>query len=173
VFPAPGPWQNFSLANNQLAQQNSPVNIVTYSQILFAQAEAAKLGWTTGNAKTLYEAAIKASMQQWMGSAYTDAAYTTYIAQADVAYADATALEKIGNQRWVALFAQGQEAWNNWRRTGYPILKPAATTLNGGTEIPRRLAYPVTETTLNATNYAAVVARQGPDTQYTRVWWDK
>jgi len=173
VFPAPGPWQNFSLANNQLAQQNSPANIVTYAQILFAQAEAAKLGWTTGSAKTLYEAAIKASMQQWMGSGYTDAAYTTYIAQADVAYADATALEKIGNQRWVALFAQGQEAWNNWRRTGYPVLKPAATTLNGGTEIPRRLAYPVTETTLNATNYAAVVARQGADNQYTRVWWDK
>jgi len=45
--------------------------------------------------------------------------------------------------------------------------------LNGGTDIPRRLAYPVTETTLNAKNYAEVVTRQGADDHYTRVWWDK
>lgn len=173
VFPAAGPAQNFSLAGSQLSQQNSPVNVLTYAQVLFAQAEAAKLGWTSGNAQTLYQDAVKASMQQWMGTGYTEAAYTAYIAQPGVAYTDATALEKIGYQRWIALFAQGQEAWNNWRRTGYPALKPAPTTLNGGTEIPRRLAYPVQETTLNATNYAAVVARQGKDDQYTRVWWDK
>lgn len=173
AFPSPGKAQDFSLIGSMLSQQNSPANIMTYTQVLFAQAEAAKLGWTTGNAKTLYEAAIKASIQQWMGSGYTEAAYTAYVAQPDVAYADATALEKIGNQRWIALFAQGQEAWNNWRRTGYPVLKPAPTTLNGGTDIPRRLAYPVTETTLNARNYAEVVARQGADDQYTRVWWDK
>lgn len=173
VFPSPGKAQDFSLAGSMLSQQNSPANVMTYAEILFAQAEAAKLGWTTGNAKTLYEAAVKASMQQWMGTGYTEAAYTAYIAQPSVAYTDATALERIGYQRWIALFAQGQESWNEWRRTGYPVLKPAPTTLNGGTEIPRRLAYPITETTLNNTNYTAVVARQGPDDQYTRVWWDK
>ncbi len=146
---------------------------MTYAQVLFAQAEAAQLGWTSGNAKSLYEAAIKASMQQWLGSNYTDAAYTTYIAQSDVAFTSANALERIGTQRWIAQFNQGTESWNSWRRTGYPTLTPATNTLNGGTGIPRRLAYPVTETTLNATNYAAVVARQGKDDQYTRVWWDK
>ncbi|GAB3750995.1 SusD/RagB family nutrient-binding outer membrane lipoprotein [Spirosoma pomorum] len=173
VFPAPGKAQDFSLAANTIASRTAPVNIITYAQVLFAEAEAAKLGWITGNAKTLYEAAVKASMQQWMGSAYTDAAYTAYVAQSDVAYTEAAALERIGYQRWIALFFQGTEAWNNWRRTGYPALTPAPTTLNGGTEIPRRLAYPVTETTLNATNYATVIARQGADNQYTRVWWDK
>ncbi|GAB2582109.1 SusD/RagB family nutrient-binding outer membrane lipoprotein [Spirosoma areae] len=173
VFPSPGKAQDFSLAGNMLTQQSSPVNVLTYAEILFAQAEAAKLGWTTGDAKMLYETAVKASLQQWMGSGYTEAAYTTYIAKPDVAYTDATALEKIGNQRWIALFAQGTEAWNEWRRTGYPVLKPAANPLNGGTAIPRRLAYPVTETTLNAKNYAEVTARQGKDDQYTRVWWDK
>lgn len=173
AFPSPGKAQDFSLVGNTLTQQNSPANVMTFAQVLFAQAEAAKLGWTSGDAKALYESAIKASMQQWMGSSYTEVAYTAYIAQPDVAYADASALEKIGNQRWIALFAQGQEAWNNWRRTGFPVLKPAANPLNGGTDIPRRLAYPVTETTLNAKNYAEVVARQGADDQYTRVWWDK
>lgn len=173
AFPSQGKAQDFSLAATSYRQQNSPVNIMTYAQVLFAQAEAAKLGWTTGNAKALYEAAVKASMQQWMGTGYTEAAYTAYIAQPNVAYTDANAVERIATQRWIALFNQGTEAWSSWRRTGYPVLKPAANPLNGGTEIPRRLAYPVTETTLNATNYAEVVGRQGPDTQYSRVWWDK
>ncbi|MBD2752808.1 SusD/RagB family nutrient-binding outer membrane lipoprotein [Spirosoma validum] len=173
VFPAPGKAQDYSLAASAISAQTAPVNIITYAQVLFAQAEAAKLGWTTGNAKTLYESAVKASMQQWLGTAYTDAAFNTYIAQADVAYTDAKALEVIGNQRWIALFFQGTEAWNNWRRTGFPVLKPAASPLNGGTDIPRRLAYPVTETTLNAANYATVTTSQGKDDQYTRVWWDK
>lgn len=173
VFPAPGKATDYSLAGSAISAQTAPVNIMTYAQVLFAQAEAVKLGWTTGDAKALYESAIKASMQQWLGTAYTDAAFAAYIAQPDVAYTDAKAIELIGNQRWVALFFQGTEAWNEWRRTGYPVLTPAASTLNGGTGIPRRLAYPTTETNLNATNYAAVTARQGKDDQYTRVWWDK
>lgn len=173
VFPAPGKAQDYSLAGSMISAQTAPVNIITYAQVLFAQAEAAKLGWITGDAKALYESAIKASMQQWLGTGYTEAAFTAYIAQPDVAYADAKALELIGNQRWIGLFFQGTEAWNEWRRTGYPVLTPAASTLNGGTGIPRRLAYPITETTLNATNYADVTARQGKDDQYTRVWWDK
>lgn len=174
VFPATGPAQNFSLAATTVAAQNAPANIVTYAEVLFAQAEAAKLGWTTGNAKTLYESAIKASLQQWMGTAYTDAAYTAYIAQPDVTYSDAKGIELIATQRWIALFNQGTSAWNSWRRTGFPVLKPAASPLNGGTAIPRRLAYPVaTEGTLNTANYNAVIASQGPDDPYTRVWWDK
>jgi hypothetical protein len=165
--------QDVSLIGSLLSQQNSAVNVMTYAQILFAQAEAAKLGWTTGNAKVLYESAVQASLQQWMGASYTEAALANYLAQPEVAYSDAAALEKIGNQRWIALFFQGTEAWSEWRRTGFPVLKPATSTLNGGTEIPRRLAYPVTENTLNQVNYKAVVSAQGTDNQYTRVWWDK
>jgi len=173
VFPAPGKATDYSLASSAISAQTAPVNIMTYAEILFAQAEAVKLGWITGDAKALYELAIKASLQQWLGTTYTDAAYTAYIAQPEVAYSDAKALERIGNQRWIALFFQGTEAWNEWRRTGYPVLTPAASTLNGGTGIPRRLAYPTTVVTLNKANYDAVTARQGKDDQYTRVWWDK
>jgi hypothetical protein len=165
--------QDVSLASSLLSQQNSPVNILTYAQVLFAQAEAAALGWTNGDAKALYESAVGASLQQWMGSSYSESALKSYLAQPEVAYATNTAIERISTQRWVALFFQGTEAWSEWRRTGFPVLKPAATTLNGGTEIPRRLAYPVTENTLNAENYKAVVNSQGKDDHYTRVWWDK
>lgn len=165
--------QDLSLASSLLSQQNSPVNILTYAQVLLAQAEAAALGWTNGDPKALYESAVEASLQQWMGSSYSENALKSYLAQPEVTYATNLAIERISTQRWIALFFQGTEAWSEWRRTGFPVLKPAATTLNGGTEIPRRLAYPVTENTLNHENYEAVVKSQGKDDHYTRVWWDK
>lgn len=173
VFPITWKVQDISLVAPTLSAQTAPINILTYAQILFAKAEAAHRGWITEDAKTLYEAAVKASLQQWMGTAYTDDAYKAYIAQPDVAYTAANALERIGTQRWIALFFQGTEAWNSWRRIGFPKLTPAPTTLNGGTAIPVRTAYPTTEFTLNKDNYTAVVARQGKDDQYTPVWWDK
>ncbi|PQA58717.1 SusD/RagB family nutrient-binding outer membrane lipoprotein [Siphonobacter curvatus] len=150
----------------------APANVLTYSQVLFSQAEAVKLGWITGDAKALYEAAIKASMEQW--GVYTEAAYTAYIANANVAYSDAKALELIGTQKWVALYMQGYEAWSEWRRTGYPnFLKPAPGAVNNTKQIPLRQGYPTTERDLNTDNYNAVISRQGPDTDATPVWWDK
>jgi hypothetical protein len=164
--------QDVSLASAKIAAQDAAVSVVTNAQMLFTQAEAAKLGWTTGNAKQLYEDAVKASMQQW-GAYTTDAAFATYIAGADVAYTDAKALELIGTQKWVSLFYMGYEAWAEWRRTGFPTLAAAVKPLNASGQIPRRQAYPTTEPTLNKVNYEAVVARQGVDNQDTRVWWDK
>ena len=171
VFPVTWKAQDVSLVAASLRQQNSSVNVVTYAQVLLAQAEAAALGWTSANAKDLYEAGIKASMEQY--GVYSAAGFTTYITQVKVAYSAAKAIELIGNQRWIALFYQGSEAWAEWRRTGFPALTPAAKPLNGGTAIPRRFAYPTTEATLNKANYDAAVAKQGKDDQYTRVWWDK
>lgn len=173
VFPVTWKTQDVSLIAPTLSSQNAPVNILTYAQVLFAQAEAASRGWITDDAKKLYEAAIMASMQQWMGASYTEDAYKAYIAQPEVAYDSAKALERIGTQRWIALFFQGTESWNSWRRIGFPKLTPAASTLNGGTGIPVRLAYPTIANSLNQKNYLEVVARQGKDDQYTPVWWDK
>ncbi len=173
AFPAAGKAQDFSLASStRIAAQDATVYVATYAQLLFSQAEAVKLGWITGNAKQLYEDAIKASMQQW-GVYTTDAAFNAFISSPDVAYTDAKALELIGTQKWIALYYMGYEAWAEWRRTGFPVLAPAAKPLNTSGLIPRRMAYPTTEASLNKANYDAVIARQGPDTQETRVWWDK
>ncbi|MDZ7900552.1 MAG: SusD/RagB family nutrient-binding outer membrane lipoprotein [Arcicella sp.] len=172
VFPGASKAQDVSLAATSMRLQNSAANVLTYAQVLFSQAEAAKLGWITGNAKSLYEAAITASMQQWLGAAATPTAIADFLKQ-DVAYTEAKALELIATQKWVALFYQGNEAWAEWRRTGFPALTPAAKPLNESGQIPRRMAYVVTEKTLNKVNYDAVVAKQGADTQDTRMWWDK
>jgi Starch-binding associating with outer membrane len=172
VFPSPVKAQDVSLASaSKVAAQDAAVNVATYAQILFTQAEAAKLGWISGSAKQLYEDAIKASMQQW--GVHTEAAFNSFITSPDIAYDDAKALQLIGTQKWVALYYMGYEAWAEWRRTGFPALTPAAKPLNVSGQIPRRMAYPTTEATLNKVNYDAAVARQGADNQETRVWWDK
>ncbi|MFD1819386.1 Starch-binding associating with outer membrane [Pseudarcicella hirudinis] len=154
-----------------IKKQDAPAYVLSYPQILFSKAEAAKLGWISDDAKSSYEAAIKASMDQW--GVYTDAAFAAFIAQNDVKYNDANALELIGKQKWVALYMQGHEAWAEWRRTGYPALLPGPGAANPSKQIPRRLGYPVSERDLNSANYKAVQAVQGEDSFDTRVWWDK
>jgi hypothetical protein len=171
VFPPTWQPKDVSLVSGHIAAQDATVNVITYAQMQFSRAEAAKLGWITGNVKQLYEDAIKTSMEQW--HVYSAADFATYIKGANVAFSDAKALELIGTQKWVALFYQGSEAWSEWRRTGFPALKPPTKTLNTSGQIPRRYGYPTSEATLNKTNYDEAVKRQGADVQETKVWWNK
>ena len=172
VFPPTWASQDVSLASTNVSAQDATVNVLTYAQILFSRAEATKLGWIAGNTKQLYEDAIKASMEQWHVFT-TDEDFANFLKSVNIAYTDAKALELIGTQKWVALFYQGYESWAEWRRTGFPVLTPAAKPLNTSGKIPRRMAYPTSESTLNKKNYDEAVKRQGADVQETRVWWDK
>jgi Starch-binding associating with outer membrane len=161
-----------SLPNAKVIKvQDAPVPVLTYAQVLFSKAEASKLGWITEDTKTNYEAAIKASLEQW--GVYTADSYAKLIATTAVKYNDAKALEQIGYQKWVALYLQGHEAWSEWRRTGYPVLTPAPAAANPSKQIPRRLGYPTSERDLNGDNYKLVITQQGEDSYDTRVWWDK
>ena len=54
-------WLRPKLANNFLRSDNPGV-ILTYAEVCFLRAEAAILGWTSDNAKDMYEAGIRASM---------------------------------------------------------------------------------------------------------------
>lgn len=151
--------------------------IITAAQMLLTKAEAELLGWigAPADATADYTNAIKTSWDQW-NVAYTAADLTTYLAGANVAPSTTTAtmLSRIGYQKWLALYPNGQEAWSEWRRTGYPALTPAPDAVSTSPAIPRRLTYPATEITLNAANYAAQVSTMpGGDAQSTRVWWDK
>ena len=165
----------FSLLGDAIRQQNSPVYLVTYAQALFAKAEAAKRNWTTvagdAEAKANYDLAVEQSFRQWNKNDVSG--LTTFLAQPGVQYDPATALQQIGNQRWVHLFMHGYEGWAEWRRTGFPtFLAPAPN--NNGIQIPRREAYPTQERANNSTNYnAAVAAMGGADNMNTKVWWDK
>lgn len=166
-----------SSIGNKFRLQNSPVSIFTYAESRFAIAEAYKLGWITGtpddlNAAIAYNAGITASLAQ---HGVTDAAIVaSFLAQANIVYNPVTAVSQIISQKWVANYqGYGYEAWADWRRTGFPILSPSPAPQNIGGQIPRRLGYTNSELSLNPVNYAAVIARQGPDELNTRIWWDK
>ena len=91
-----------------------------------------------------------------------------------IMYNDANALEQINTQYWLCTLMDEYESWSNWRRTGYPILKPVnyPGNVTNGT-IPRRLTYPPDQKINNLANYNAAVAQlTGGDNMTSRVWWD-
>jgi hypothetical protein len=82
-------------------------------------------------------------------------------------------LQKIAEQRYIANFDLGLEAWFEWRRTGFPVLIPAVAGANEG-KIPIRVPYPTDEAATNPTQLAAgVILLGGADGLNTPVWWNK
>lgn len=88
--------------------------------------------------------------------------------------------ERILIQKWIANFNLGNEAWADYRRTGFPKLFPstdAGNKSNGSVSSEhgaRRMVYPLAERTNNSQNYSAAVSNllKGPDKMSTRLWWD-
>ena len=81
--------------------------------------------------------------------------------------------ERIGAQKWIALYMQGAEAWAEYRRLDFGILQLPVDGVLNGSGIPARLQYPLDEQTLNAAEYAGgVSANGGADDLDTKMWWD-
>ena len=158
-----------------IGKQDSPFFIVTYAQTQFLLAEAAQRGWIDGEAKVYYSNGIKGHMEQL---AVHDVKLTINANEIDLflqanPLESAKVLEQINTQYWVACIMDGQEAFANFRRSGYPALVqnnyPQRTIADG---FIRRLTYDRSEYTNNLTNINNVLTRQGPDNLDTRVWWD-
>ncbi|MCM1177544.1 MAG: SusD/RagB family nutrient-binding outer membrane lipoprotein [Bacteroidales bacterium] len=93
-------------------------------------------------------------------------------------------LEQIITQKYIAVFPEGQEAWSEFRRTGYPKVIPYSNNRSGG-QIDtqrqiRRLNYPSSEYRTNADNVRAAANTLNSESSLgtgdnggTRVWWDK
>ncbi len=158
---------NVSLPGSAVRKATSPAVLLTYSEVLFNRAEAAARGWASGDAAALYKSAIQASMKYWGVESSEINAYL-----ATVSFNKANFQKFIGEQKWLALYMQGVEAWSEWRRLGYPELVAAPQAIQRR-PIPRRRGYPQSESSLNQKNYEEALARQGPDQLDTRVWWDK
>ena len=173
---------------------------MTAAEVWLLRAEGALLNWQMkGTAKDLYEQGIRTSLSQhgldaqadaYLASTHQPAAYDgvyrspSAAAPSDitVAWDDAATtekkLERIITQKWIAMYPLGQEAWSEFRRTGYPKLFPVVDNLSNGavnTEIQvRRLPFPESEYTGNKAEVEkAVKLLGGADTGGTRLWWDK
>lgn len=90
-------------------------------------------------------------------------------------------LEKIIIQKYIALFPNGQEAWTEFRRTGYPKLNPILPGGNHNSNISesrgiRRMTYPVSFSGTGQSQEIYQDALQklnGPDNAATDLWWAK
>ncbi len=146
---------------------DAPEVIMTLSELNFILAEAAFDGDIDGGvakAQEYFEKGIAASMTQYGVTAPAD--YLTKVGS--------LSREKIIDQKWIALFAQGIEAWTEYRRTGFPVLPardPRAVFVNDGV-LPTRLKYPGSETSLNkAKKDEGVTMNAGADDFKTKLWW--
>jgi hypothetical protein len=145
--------------------------VITTARILLLEAEAAQRGWISADAKTLYEAGIKASFE----FEEVDGA-DEYIAAHPLPSDGAEAIKEIVMQRWFAGFLKnGVETWSDWRRTNVPKLpltEYQAISAAGST-YPVRLAYG-TDMDSNPDQRDAAVATLlgGSNTPWTRLWWD-
>lgn len=163
-------FSDYAKYNDKMAALDYPALILSYDEIEFDRAEAAERGFTVnGTAASHYNNAIKASVLFWGGSA-ADA--DAYLATPAVAYATAGAniKQKIGTQKWIALYNRGYEGWTEYRRLDYPALTAPATAKSG---FPNRLTYPTNEQTLNKTNYTDAASKIGGDKVETKIFWDK
>ncbi|MEJ1241491.1 SusD/RagB family nutrient-binding outer membrane lipoprotein [Chryseolinea sp. T2] len=149
-----------------------------YPELCFNIAEGLNRGWATGSAEEWYNKGIVSSMR-FFGLedgttveitepdadevlATATISVTNYMAQPSVKYAgnNNDGLKQIITQKYLAFFQNsGQEAYFNYRRTGFPVFDEGPGTGNGG-HIPRRWLYPLSEATNNTTNYNDALTRQ-------------
>lgn len=186
--------------------QNGKAKIASSAEAYFLKAEAAIRGWNNaGDAKTNYELGVEKSFEEWgagSASAYLNDASSKAAPYIDpksivanqndvnsgdpnlstitVKWSDAdgfeTKLERIITQKWISLYPDGQEAWSEFRRTGYPKLFPLVVNKSGGviTGFIKRLPIPAKYRNSNSGGYQrAVTTLGGADNGGTKLWWDK
>ncbi|PKP13069.1 MAG: SusD/RagB family nutrient-binding outer membrane lipoprotein [Bacteroidetes bacterium HGW-Bacteroidetes-3] len=160
-------YQNVSPLGTFYLRPELPGFFMSYPELKFLMAEAIVKGYISGDATAQYLEGMTASLEF---NEVPGPAISTFMANKSLAVGTpATALEQIATQNWVALFPQGVESWNEWRRTRFPALTPA---VDGAlSEIPSRYNYPTSEASLNKANYEAAVAAQGADNLTTKIWW--
>lgn len=183
----------------------TPTYWMRASEVYFLLAEAALHGFAVGGtAESLYEKGIEMSFEEngiassevadYMSSGLKPSAYSFHLTNPGVnvdvpAVTEATTawsgtdeekLEKIMIQKWIALYPNGQEAWTEYRRTGYPKLHSTITNYSNGevdSEVGiRRMRFPTNKSTsaedIANLESARKLLRGGLDKAGTRLWWD-
>ena len=142
-------------------------NFMTAWETHFLLAEAAEKGLINADAQALYEEGVRLAFEYW-----NTLMPENYLTSGPAAYGQngQDKIEQIITQKWIANIINGYEGWIEYRRTGYPELKPASGSLNNGL-IPVRMPYPTDEAALNKDNFDAATATNDNSVN-ARVWWD-
>ena len=151
--------------------------LVSYSEQMFIFAEAGARGYlsvTYPDYRKMMLTAVTASVMYWRPDlSENDPEMVEFI---DWTYSKMdvdNALETIMTQKWIASFFLGTEAWSDYRRTGYPILKTNGPAAENGQILPTRLRYPADEAYRNPVYYPEQVNGWlgGTNNMKTNVWW--
>lgn len=165
---------NFKVSKfSQLFRQNShpllKAMIMNADEVQFILAEAAVKGMVPGNADEYYRKGITLSMQRW---GISDSDIATYLAQTEIALPGDNngKLVKIAEQKWLALFLNGVEAYLDMRRTSLPAIQHNG--LLSTNKFPLRFRYPGEELGQNKGAYDAGVSTLMPavDDEFSKMW---
>ena len=159
------------ILRGDVRKETGDVVVISAAQIALAKAEAANYGWTTDVLATVYNQGIALSFEQWGQT--MSVGYTTQTNVTLGAVGAAGNLGKIATQRYIASYPNGLQAWNIWRKTGFPVLMPTPNATNSTKTIPRRYVYAASEYTSNkASIEAALTNLPGGDKMDSKIWWD-
>jgi hypothetical protein len=153
----------YSTLGDHFAGAAAPISLLPYSELEFIKAEATFIKSGAAAAQPIYQQAIKNNMAK-LGLDINSAAVTNYLA-ARGTLTNTNALQRIMEEKSIANLLS-VENYNDWRRTGFPILTIVANPEAGITTIPRKYQYSQQEISSN------------PQPQNTnakiidRVWWD-
>ncbi|WP_455625071.1 SusD/RagB family nutrient-binding outer membrane lipoprotein [Parabacteroides sp.] len=175
--------------------KSRPYDLFLSEEVHFLKAELYARGFIAGDAKSEYEAGVRASFTTWGIASEVDA----YLASTEkndagtsAKYDDQqgdgnTALEKIITQKYIAGIPDlAQEAWSDKRRLNLPRLDVAVyrdeavynnkdmNILNPQNFI-KRMKYPTKEKLINAAEYEKGKSMLGGkgDIVSSPLWWDK
>ena len=175
-----------SLFSSKILNPNYAEVLIEYSEVCFLLAEANFLVNGTWS-QDWYEKGVEASMQKWGVSASDIATFKTRIAAGSTLAANK---ENVLTQKYIALYMNPNEAWTEYRRTGYPnvLIKNGEvnpmvlpirdkktnvtvstytfTSLVEGVDFPQRLQYPLTYKNINLANYQDALKNMGMTTDF-------
>jgi hypothetical protein len=160
-------YATFSKPDEAISAPDYPSTILSYAEVEFFLAEAKERGYNVpGTAQQHYNNAVTASILEWGGTT-TEA--NAYLAQPGVAYSSANWKQLIGEQKWIALYNRGWDAWIEWRRLDAPTIVAPPTALS---VTPLRYTYPIPEQNLNTTNWTSAKSSMGGDLVSIKLFWD-
>lgn len=168
------------------ARNDAPGWFMDYAEVQFILAESAIRGFIPGGvtkAEEYYIEAVSSSLKKWapLGQ-YSELPVTITqddienLLNSDLASWDKTSNkeELIGNQKYLALFWIGMEAYHEYRRTGYPELTIGNGAIYNDFILPTRFGYPTTTMATNSENSKVALDRMGGENNMkTPVWWSK
>jgi hypothetical protein len=155
-----GTLSDFSVAGSFYGGIASNVYVLNAAEAMFLKAEATYIISGYAAAQPVYRAAVAGNLLK-LGIDTTSAAAQAYLSLRGTLTA-ANAVQMIIEEKNTANFFS-QEAYVDWRRTGYPDLK--VITNNNVTVIPRRFLYPLNEISANPRAIQSA-------TLADKVWWD-